>query len=238
MNAYILLGGYGTRVSHITKGTHKSMLEFGDKPFLQYLVEHLRSQKITNLFFCVGDDCIDIKSYFGNGKKLGVTINYSFLPSSYETETRTSHAINEYRQKEPFLLCYGDTLLPINIEKMQIAFTEHRTHTKSTVCMAVGTHPDYKNNLLIAQDDAITYTLCKPNALEFGMNIVSPTIFPKSLADVLTVSTSSQPNRPISSKFDDEMKQGNVYAYHTDTLFYEVGSEHGIKIFAEKHNTV
>jgi len=79
MQIVILCGGLATRLGNIAKDTPKSMLKIKDKPFLQYQIEKLKKQKINDIILCVGHLSEQIENYFGNGKKFGVNIKYSYI---------------------------------------------------------------------------------------------------------------------------------------------------------------
>ncbi len=51
MEAIILAGGFGTRLQGLTKDIPKPMVDINGKPFLEYLLNYLISQKYRNSNF-------------------------------------------------------------------------------------------------------------------------------------------------------------------------------------------
>ena len=49
-NALILVGGYGKRLGLITKKTPKPLINFFNKPFLDYLIEEIIKLKPKQIF--------------------------------------------------------------------------------------------------------------------------------------------------------------------------------------------
>ena len=52
--AVILAGGFGKRLGQITKSLAKPMIKFNGKPFLYYLVEELKKNKIEKILILAG----------------------------------------------------------------------------------------------------------------------------------------------------------------------------------------
>ena len=72
--AVILAGGYGTRLKPFTDTAPKPMYPFENKPFLEYLVEQVRSFGIQDIVLLLGYLPEKITNYFGDGSGWGVHI--------------------------------------------------------------------------------------------------------------------------------------------------------------------
>ena len=75
--AFVLVGGLGTRLRPITKSIPKPMVDVNGKPFLERLVLMLKTHGMDNFIFGVGYLRDQIEAHFGLGSSLGVTISYS-----------------------------------------------------------------------------------------------------------------------------------------------------------------
>jgi len=121
MQAVILAGGIGTRLRPLTEEIPKPMVHVQDKPFLQYLLELLKSYNMIDevllLVSYLGDQ---IEEYFKDGKSLGVSIKYSYEKSPLGTGGALKNA--ESKLKNEFLLLNGDTYLPINYNSLIKSF--------------------------------------------------------------------------------------------------------------------
>jgi dTDP-glucose pyrophosphorylase len=124
MNKGVLLAaGRGTRMRDLTEALPKPMLEVRGKPVLQHIVEGLRDAGLTNLLVVVGWRADVVTEFFGDGSKLGVSIEY-------ETQTvqdgtgRVVALARDFVGSDPFLLSYGDILIaPENYRQICDALT-------------------------------------------------------------------------------------------------------------------
>ncbi len=78
----ILSGGYGTRMSPLTKAVNKHLLPIYDKPLIYYSLSILMLAKIKDILIIVNKGQINLyKKLLPNGKNLGINIKY--LEQSY-----------------------------------------------------------------------------------------------------------------------------------------------------------
>lgn len=78
MKAVILAAGKGTRVQPLTTDLPKPMIPILGKPVLEYLIEHLARYGIREIMINVSWQHEKIEDYFGDGRRFGVQIGYSF----------------------------------------------------------------------------------------------------------------------------------------------------------------
>jgi len=78
MNAIILAGGKGTRLKPYTTVLPKPLMPIGDYPIIEILIRQLKYYGIRRITIAVGHLGSLIEAYCGNGKKWGVTIQYSY----------------------------------------------------------------------------------------------------------------------------------------------------------------
>lgn len=74
----ILAAGQGTRVRPLTKHLPKPMVPVLGKPLMEYLIEHLARHGITEIMVNVAFHHQNIERYFGDGRRWGVQIGYSY----------------------------------------------------------------------------------------------------------------------------------------------------------------
>jgi len=75
MQAVLLAAGESSRMYPLAGGMHKSMIRLLGKPLLEHTLEKLKAKGITEIIIVVGKNN-NIKDYFGNGEKFGVSIEY------------------------------------------------------------------------------------------------------------------------------------------------------------------
>ena len=118
--AVILCGGKGTRLGKLTKNLPKPMIKVADKPFLEHLIIQLKKNGVKNILLLIGYKGEVIKNYFNTGKKLGIKINYSYLPPEADTGQRLYEA--KKKLKKNFILLYSDNYTSLNLHKLNKHF--------------------------------------------------------------------------------------------------------------------
>ncbi|MFC1988303.1 bifunctional sugar-1-phosphate nucleotidylyltransferase/acetyltransferase [Chloroflexota bacterium] len=108
MKAVILAAGEGSRMRPLTYTRPKVMLPIADKPILEYLLIEARTAGIEEFILVVGYRDEQIRSYFGNGEKWGISIDYY-------TQRRQSGTADAIRTVEGmvegnFLMMNGDII--------------------------------------------------------------------------------------------------------------------------------
>lgn len=145
--AVILCGGLGRRLGSLTKNTPKGMIRVSKKPFLEHLLIQLKKNGISEFIFLVGFKSEKIQNYFGNGKKLGVKIDYSYSNLKTETLKRIYHAKSLI--KKDFLLLYSDNYYPLNLDKLFRFYKKENKLICLNLCKKKPGNFIFKNNKVI-----------------------------------------------------------------------------------------
>ena len=114
--AVILAGGQGLRLRPLTNTIPKPMVPIRGRPFLEYLIERLRENGITDVVLLTGYMADKISGYFGDGSRLGINIRYSVGAVEDDTGTRIRNASEFLRER--FLLLYCDNYWPLDLEAL------------------------------------------------------------------------------------------------------------------------
>lgn len=96
MNALLLAGGLGTRLRPLTEQMPKPMALVANRPWLEHLIIRLKNQGIRDFVLAVKHYPEQIRDYFGDGSKWGVSIRYAVE----QTLRGTAGAI---KNAEPYL---------------------------------------------------------------------------------------------------------------------------------------
>lgn len=101
------------------------MLKLGSKPILEYTVEHLASEGITELVFTVGHLRERIEEHFGDGREYGVKIKYSVESGELGTAGSVANA-RPLVKDDDFLVIMGDQLTSLNYRKVFDFHVKHK----------------------------------------------------------------------------------------------------------------
>jgi NDP-sugar pyrophosphorylase family protein len=113
MKALVLAAGLGTRMRTLTAEVPKPMLPVYHRPLLEHTLALLREHGVRQVAINVHHRPEVIWRYFGNGRHVGLDIEYSF-----ESELLGTAGAAKRLQRfldEPFVVIYGDVLTDINL---------------------------------------------------------------------------------------------------------------------------
>ena len=130
MQAVILAGGFGKRVSHTSISLPKPLTDINNSPFLFYLLKQLDTGKISNVLILTGYKSDQIKECINKIKhQFSFKICINATPEHFNTGSRllNSKATLEKR----FLLLYGDNYVPMNIARF---LTKYENIQQNVIC--------------------------------------------------------------------------------------------------------
>ncbi len=117
MKAVILVGGQGTRLRPLTVGVPKPMVPLANKPFVSYVLEHLRQNGVNEVVFSMGYLPDGIKSYFGDGSDFGIKLTYAVEDHPLGTAGAVKN-VEQHIQDGDFLVLNGDILTDLDLRAL------------------------------------------------------------------------------------------------------------------------
>jgi NDP-sugar pyrophosphorylase family protein len=113
----ILAGGLGTRLRPVLADRPKGLAPIGSQSFLEIQISLLRDQGARQFVLCVGHQAAQVRMALGDGRALGVHIDYS------EETGRLLGTAGALKQAERFfapraLVVNGDTFFAIDYERL------------------------------------------------------------------------------------------------------------------------
>jgi len=114
--AIILAGGKGTRLRPITYEIPKALIPIHNKTITEHLFDLLKRYDIRQVVMSVGYMKEKIKSYFENGARFGVKIDY--VEETKALGTAGPVRMCKHLLDDTFIVSNGDELKNINIEAM------------------------------------------------------------------------------------------------------------------------
>ena len=238
MKVVIMAGGMGTRITSIKSDVPKPMIEIFGKPILQWQIENLKSNGLTDITLVIGHLGHVIQDFFKDGSMLGVNISY-FIE---DHPLGTAGALFKMELTEDFLLLCGDVMIDVDFNRF-IHFHQ-RNHAWASLMVHPNGHP-YDSSLLVTEtlspqekgglpiethrvtgwlnkEDSRTYYKNRVNA---GIEIISPQL----LAETMKNFTPRHPETPDKIDLDRDVlkpniKSGHIFAYDTPEYIKDMGT--------------
>lgn len=215
--AVILAGGRGTRLRPLTDVRPKPMIEFHGKPFLEYLVEMLRAQGFQRILLLLGYLPEVVQQHFGDGRRWGMTIEYSVTAVENDTGRRMKLAAPQI--DDCFLLMYCDNYWPMQMDKMWARFAQADVPAMITVYRNKDEYT--KNSLRVDPQGYVTlYDKSRKDPDLQGVEI-SYAIMRKSVLDLLPEGENVLFETTVYPRLAASRQ---LAAYVTDHRYYSVGS--------------
>jgi len=219
MKTVIMAGGKGTRAAAIANDIPKPMIQISGKPILEYQIECLKKNELTEIILVVGHLGQCIKDYFDDGSRFGCGI-------SYFTETEplgTAGALYKLENlSEDFILINGDIIFDIDFSRV-IGFHKEKK-AWATIAVHPNSHPFDSALISSDADNRVTGWRNKEDERTWYKNQVNAGIHILS-ADFL------KNCRLIKGKVDldrDMLKpsisSGKIYAYSTPEYIKDMGT--------------
>ena len=180
MKAVIMAGGEGTRLRPQTSNLPKPMLPLVGRPMMEHIVSLLRRHGITDIVVTVAFLPNAIRSYFGDGSELGVSMVYA----TEESPLGTAGSVRNAREQltERFLVISGDVLTDIDLTSV-IEFHE-KNEALATIALCAVENPLEFGIVITREDGTIERFLEKPgwgqvfsDTINTGIYVLEPEIF-------------------------------------------------------------
>lgn len=122
VEAVIMAGGRGSRLSPLTDTIPKPLLKVGDKPIIEYNIDRLADFGIDKIHLSIRYLGEQLITYFGDGQQKGIQLNYV----SEDTPLGTLGALTliDQFQEETILVMNSDLLTNVDYEAMFESFLE------------------------------------------------------------------------------------------------------------------
>jgi mannose-1-phosphate guanylyltransferase len=101
----------------LTLGTPKPMVPLANKPFVSYVMEHLKNHGIDEVIFSMGYLPDGIKAYFGDGSEFGLKVTYVVEDRPLGTAGAVKN-VEEHVDEGDFLVLNGDILTDLDITSL------------------------------------------------------------------------------------------------------------------------
>lgn len=211
MEAIILAGGFGTRLSHIVSDVPKPMAPINGIPFLNYILEYLLENGITRVILAVGYKKEIIKEYYRDKYK-----NIEIIYSEENTPLGTGGAIKQalgYTKEESVFIINGDTYFNVDLKEM---YRFHKINNSNlTLAVKYMENFDRYGALKVEEDRIIEFMekqKTEKGEINGGIYLIDKEklIFPKE----------------ENFSFEEHLSsltKGNIFAFKSDRYFIDIG---------------
>lgn len=127
----LMAGGLGSRLGELTADCPKPMLKVGGKPLLETILDNLIEHGFEKFYISVNHKAEVIRSYFGDGAKWGVKIEY--IQETQRLGTAGALSLIPVEPKESILVMNGDLLTKVNFSQL----LEFHINNKASATMCV-----------------------------------------------------------------------------------------------------
>src|SRR5213082_2862 len=165
VRAFVLCGGPGTRLRPVLTDRPKSMALISGTPFLQLLLDRLRSQRVSDVILGTGYMAEKIESYFGSRNDLAMHIRYS--REHEPLGTGGALKLTESLISDPVLVLNGDSYVEWSLVPMLKLFTVKNADIV-VVLQAVADVTRY-GSVALDQDGRVTQFVEKGDAAGPGL---------------------------------------------------------------------
>lgn len=226
MQAVILAGGLGTRISEESYSKPKPMVQIGNFPILWHIMKFYSYYDVQDFIICLGYKGYIIKEYFHNYfihqsdftidlKSKNLTFHNkndeNWKITLVDTGENTSTGgrlmrVKDYINHETFCFTYGDGLSNINISEL-ISF-HHKNKKKSTITAVQ--MPGRFGTLNISSNNQVTSFIEKPDGVSSNVLINGGYfVLQKSVIDYIENDQTVWEEGPL----EQLSKEGQLIAY-------------------------
>lgn len=219
MKAVVLVGGQGTRLRPLTLRTPKPMVPLANKPFLSYVLEHLKKNGIEDVVFSMGYLPDGIKAYFGDGGSFGLNIAYVVEDKPLGTAGAVKN-VEDYIRDGDFLVLNGDILTDLDIRDL-VEF--HRScGAEGTIALTPVENPTAYGLVRTGDNGEVRGFLEKPSWDQIDTNLINAGtyVLKSSVLDLIPSGVEHSFERGVFPKLVGK----GLYGYRSESYWLDIGT--------------
>jgi NDP-sugar pyrophosphorylase family protein len=226
--AVLLAGGSGSRLYPLTNDRPKPMVNLLGKPILQWVIEWLKSNGVTNLVIGVAYCKESVMDHFKDGTDFGVKISYSVHSVEGETGEGFRLAISRYVADDLFVALNGDEITNFRLDGLI------RYHLKNDPVATIAVaHPRCPFGVISANGDGLVDSFLEKPLLDSLFTSIGIYLFSRRILDYLPKRDSVE-----RATFPLLAKRGLLRAYPIDGTWLTINTMKDLesaKVFLEEH---
>lgn len=182
MISIIIAGGLGTRLRPLTYNRPKPIIPVANKPFVIHQIELLKKYGINEVVLNLHYLSDSIKLIFGDGKELGVKIDYSIEEEPLGTAGAVKNAQKFFTNEDIIIVFNGDVLTDIDISEVINFHKKNGAH--ATIALTRVEDPTHYGLVMTDALGRVQKFLEKPswehvttNTINAGIYVLNASIF-------------------------------------------------------------
>lgn len=228
-DAIVLAGGLGTRLQSVVKDVPKPMAEVAGKPFLNYIMSYLHSNKIKKVVLAVGYKYEIIQQYLENtAHTYGLQVKYSIEQELLGTGGGIFQAFEMIEGDAAFVI-NGDTYFNVPLSDLE----EFAVSKSADIALALKATSDvgrYGSVVCSPEDKVVNFT--EKGAVQSGSVTINGGIY--YMKKELTSSYSMPTKFSIEQDFfQANLHQLKAYGKVYDKAFIDIGIPDDYKLAQE-----
>lgn len=221
----ILAGGLGTRMRPFTAASPKALIPVLGRPFAEWQLEWLKGEGVSDVLYSVGYRAEAIRSRFGSGRRLGLSIRYvEDGPVLLGTGGALRAAADQGALPDAFFLLYGDSYPRVSLARLE------QTWRSGGRVAAMAVYPNqgrWDRSNVIYSDGRVLYEKRADGAtadmrwIDCGVSVLRR----REVVDRI------EPGRPydVADLLHELSVAGKLAGLEATDRFYETGSEEGLR---------
>jgi D-glycero-alpha-D-manno-heptose 1-phosphate guanylyltransferase len=162
--AVILAGGFGTRVKHLLPDLPKPMAPVAGKPFVEWIIRYLHSQRLTQVILATGYLGEVIEAYFTANPIPGVNLNSYRETKALGTGGGFVNIVNQSKQKPAaWLITNGDSLIVADLSLL-LPYLDDKTVSGVILGLSMPDASRYGSLVYDQEENLISFAEKKPGA--------------------------------------------------------------------------
>lgn len=110
----VMAGGFGTRIRPLSANRPKPMLAVVNRPILERVLVHLRGFGMDEAVLLTYYDPDKIRSYFGDGERIGMRLHYANADQDFGTAGAVAHG-SDMVPADEYLVLSGDVICDFDL---------------------------------------------------------------------------------------------------------------------------
>jgi NDP-sugar pyrophosphorylase family protein len=231
LQCVVLAGGLGTRMRPLTERMPKALIPVLGKPFCDWQLAHLASQRIERVLYSVGYRGDMLRDHVGDGSRFGLEVSWvDDGKRPLGTAGALRRALDSQLLDGAFFVLYGDSYLPITMADVEQVWRGSNLPALMTVLRNEGRWD--KSNAIYANGKVVLYDKSRPNTrraemawIDYGLSVLT--------SDVIAGRVPSGAVVDMADILRDLSVEGLLAGYETSQRFYEAGSPQGLRDLEE-----